>query len=686
MATVAQSIEQTSINTIRTLAMDAVQAANSGHPGTPMALAPVAYELWTKYLRYDPANPIWPNRDRFVLSCGHASMLLYSLIHLSGIRELSADGQKVLDQPALPLEEIKRFRQWGSRTPGHPEIKHTSGVETTTGPLGQGCGNSVGMAIASRWLAARYNKPGFELFNFNVWTICSDGDLMEGVTNEAASNAGHLKLSNLCWIYDDNHITIEGKTDLAFDEDVATRFRGLGWHVLAVQDANDLAAIDKAYRGFLSHEGSPTLIIVKSIIGYGAPTKAGTAKAHGEPLGDEEIAKAKEFYGWPSDKKFYVPPEVPNHFHETLGKRGAKLQSEWVSLFKEYEAKYPELAAELWMIQKAELPKGWDKDLQTFPADAKGMASRISGGKSENAIAKKVPWMLGGSADLAPSTKTLIDGESDLEANNPGGRNMHFGIREHGMVATVNGMVLCGLRAFGATFFVFSDYCRPSLRLAAIMKIPTIVVFTHDSIGVGEDGPTHQPIEQLAACRAIPRLLVLRPADANETAQCWRVAMLQTERPAILCLTRQDLPTLDRTKYAPATGVEKGGYVLADAPGKGAPEVILMSTGSEVQYAVAAHETLNASGIRSRVVSLPSFELFDEQPAAYRNEVLPPAVTKRIGVEAGVRQCWDKYLGMEGAFVGLDTYGASAPYQEVYKHRGITPEAIVAKAREICGK
>jgi len=612
-------------------------------------------------------------------------MLLYSLIHLAGVKDMSADGQKVLDKPSLPIGEIENFRQWGSKTPGHPEIKHTSGVETTTGPLGQGCGNSVGMAIASRWLAARYNKPGFELFNFNVWTICSDGDLMEGVANEAASIAGHLKLPNLCWIYDNNHITIEGKTDLAFDEDVSTRFRGLGWHVLAVQDANDLAALEKAYQGFLSHEGSPTLIVVKSVIGYGAPTKAGTNKAHGEPLGDEEIKKTKEGYGWPN-KKFYVPPEVPRHFQETLGKRGAGLHSDWVSLFKEYEKKYPELAAELWMIQKNELPKGWDSELPKFPADAKGMASRVSGGKVENAIAKKVPWMLGGSADLAPSTKTLIDGATDLEANNPGGRNMHFGIREHGMVAAVNGMVLCGLRAFGATFFVFSDYCRPSIRLAAIMKIPTIVVFTHDSIGVGEDGPTHEPIEQLAACRSIPRLLVLRPADANETAEVWRVAMEQTERPAILCLTRQDLPTLDRTKYAAASGVEKGGYVLADAPGKASPDVILMSTGSEVQYAIAAHEKLVASGIRSRVVSLPSFELFDEQPVGYRNEVLPPAVTKRIGIEAGVRQCWDKYLGMDGAFVGLDTYGASAPYQEIYEHRGITPEAIVAKAREICGK
>jgi transketolase len=688
MSTIAQSLEQTAINTIRTLAMDAVEAANSGHPGTPMALAPVAFQLWTQHLRYDPTAPLWPNRDRYVLSCGHASMLLYSLIHLAGIRDVTPDG-KVLDEPSLPLKEIENFRQWGSRTPGHPEIKHTSGVETTTGPLGQGCGNSVGMAIASRWLAARYNKPGFDLFNFNVWCQCSDGDLMEGISNEAASIAGHLKLSNLCWIYDDNHITIEGKTSLAFDEDVATRFRGLGWHVLAVQDANDLAAIDKAYRGFLSHEGSPTLIVVKSIIGYGAPTKANTAKAHGEPLGDEEIVKTKEFYGWPSDAKFLVPPEVPKYFQETLGRRGAQLHRDWVKLFNDYEKKYPELAAELRMIQSAKLPSGWDKDLPTFPADAKGMASRVSGGKALNAIAKNVPWLLGGSADLAPSTKTLLTFEEaggDLEANNPGGRNMHFGIREHGMVAAVNGMVLCGLRAYGATFFVFSDYCRPSIRLAAIMKIPTIIVFTHDSIGVGEDGPTHEPIEQLSACRAIPRLLVLRPADANETSEAWRVAMQQTERPVILLLTRQDLPTLDRTKYAPASGVVKGGYILAEAPGKGVPDVILMSSGSEVQYAVAAHEKLVTEGIRSRVVSLPSFEIFNEQSAKYRDEVLPPGVTKRIAIEAGVRQCWDKYLGPTGAFIGLDTYGASAPYQEIYKHRGITPEAVIAAAKKLCGR
>jgi transketolase len=683
MSTIAESVEQTAINTIRTLAMDAVQAANSGHPGTPMALAPVAYHLWTRYLRYDPAAPLWPNRDRYVLSCGHASMLVYSLIHLAGIREVTPNGE-VRNEPSLSLEELRNFRQWGSRTPGHPELKHTSGIETTTGPLGQGCGNSVGMAIAAQWLAARYNKPGFELFNFNVWAQCSDGDLMEGVANEAASMAGHLKLSNLCWIYDDNRITIEGSTDLAFSEDVATRFRGLGWHVIAVQDANDLKAIDKAYRDFLAHEGSPTLIIVKSIIGYGAPTKANTAKAHGEPLGADEIAKTKAGYGWP-DEKFLVPPEVPRNFQETLGKRGAQLHREWDQLFSDYEKRYPELAREVRQIQKYELPKGWDKDIPSFPADEKGMATRVSNGKVLNAIAKNLPWLLGGSADLAPSTKTLLtfdEAGGALSAENPGGRNLHFGVREHGMVAAVNGMVLCGLRAFGATFFVFSDYCRPSLRLAAIMKIPTIVVFTHDSIGVGEDGPTHQPVEHLSAVRAIPRLLVLRPCDANETAECWRIAIEHVDRPSILVLTRQDLPTLDRTKYAAASGTTRGGYVLADSTGKGGPEVILMSTGSEVQIAVTAHQELSAAGIRSRVVSLPSFELFDEQDTAYRNEVLPPNITARVAVEAGVRQCWDKYLGITGAFVGLDTYGASAPYQEIYEHRGITPAAVVAAAKK----
>jgi len=683
MPTTAEDLDLTAINTIRTLSMDAVQAAKSGHPGTPMALAPVAYQLWTQHLRYDPNAPLWPNRDRYILSCGHASMLLYSLIHLAGIRQVDKNG-KVTDEPAVSLDAIEHFRQWGSRTPGHPEHGHTTGVETTTGPLGQGCGNSVGMAIAERWLAARFNQPGFKLFDYNVWAQCSDGDLMEGITNEAASLAGHLKLANLCWIYDDNHITIEGKTDLAFSEDVATRFRGLGWHVLAVQDANDLAAIEHAFQGALAHQGGPTMIIVKSIIGYGAPTKAGTSKAHGEPLGDEEIAKTKEFYGWPADKKFFVPPETPAQFAATLGKRGQAAREAWEKLWADYQKKFPELAAELKTMWAHELPRDWASGLPVFPASEKGEATRNAGGKTLNEVAKKIPWLIGGSADLAPSTKTLLtfDEAGSLTDANPGGRNMHFGIREHAMAAAVNGMVLSDLRAFGATFFVFSDYCRPSLRLAAIMKIPSIFVFTHDSIGVGEDGPTHQPVEQLAACRAIPNLAVLRPGDANETSMAWKAILEQKTRPVAIALTRQNLPTLDRTKYASADGVAKGGYILADA-NDGKPAVILVATGSELQLAVAAHEELTAAGVASRVVSLPSFELFDDQPQKYRDEVLPPAVLARVGIEAGIRQGWDKYIGAQGAFVGLDTFGASAPFQLVYQHRGLTTAAVVSAAKEL---
>jgi len=686
MPTTAQDLDLTVINTIRTLSMDAVQAANSGHPGTPMALAPVSYQLWTQHLRYDPSQPHWPNRDRYVLSCGHASMLLYSLIHLAGIRQVDKNG-KVTSEPAVSLDEIKNFRQWGSRTPGHPEHGHTTGVETTTGPLGQGCGNSVGMAIASRWLAARYNKPGFELFNYNVWTQCSDGDLMEGVSCEAASLAGHLKLSNLCWIYDDNHITIEGKTDLAFSEDVATRFRGLGWHVLAVQDANDLAAIEHAFQGFLTHNDGPTLIILKSIIGYGAPTKAGTSKAHGEPLGDEEIAKTKAAYDWPADAKFLVPPAAPKRFADTLGKRGKGARSAWDTLWADYQTKFPELSTELKHMWNHELPAGWDSGLPVFPPSEKGDATRNSGGKALNEVAKKVPWLIGGSADLAPSTKTLLtfDGAGAQSAADPGGRNLHFGIREHAMAAAVNGMVLSDLRAYGATFFVFSDYCRPSLRLAAIMQIPSIFVFTHDSIGVGEDGPTHEPIEQIAACRAIPNLAVIRPGDANETAVAWRLMMQQKTRPSAIALTRQNLPTFDRTKYALADGVLRGGYIFAEAKG-GKPAVLLIATGSELQLAVKAHEELTAAGVASRVVSLPSFEVFDDQPPAYRDEVLPPSVTARVGVEAGIRQGWDKYIGSAGAFVGLDNYGASAPFEKIFQERGLTVAAVVKQAQAQIGR
>jgi transketolase len=686
MATTSGNITELSINAIRTLAMDGVEAAKSGHPGTPMALAPVSYELWTGVLRYDPTRPTWPNRDRYVLSCGHASMLIYSLLHLAGVRKLDKNG-KATDERAVPLEQLKQFRQWGSVTPGHPEYGHTSGVETTTGPLGQGCGNSVGMAIASRWLAARYNQPGYELFNYNVYVQCSDGDLMEGVANEAASIAGHLALANLCWIYDDNKITIEGRTELAFSENVPARFRALGWHVIEVNDANDLEAIAAAFEAFRMNADSPTLIVVRSIIGFGAPNKANTSSAHGEPLGAEEVRLAKGVLGWPEDQSFVSPPEVHEHFAATLGERGRAAREAWEELFGAYNKKHPQLAAELEMMDRRELPKGWDASPLEFPADAKGMATRISGGQALNSFAAKIPWLLGGSADLAPSTKTLLTFEKvgDFEASNYGGRNFHFGIREHGMAAAVNGMVLSGLRAFGATFFVFSDYLRPSMRLSAIMGIPSIEVFTHDSIGVGEDGPTHQPVEQLAAARAIPNLLVLRPGDANEAVYAWKAALKETHRPSAIVLTRQNMPTLDRSKYAPAAGAERGGYVLTDAPG-GKPDVLLLATGSELSLAVAAYEELTKSGVAARVVSIPCFELFDEQGADYREQVLPAAVTARVAVEAGIRQGWDAYIGSGGAFVGMTGFGASAPEKTVYEKMGITAARVVSEAKRLLGK
>lgn len=680
MSTTTQNIEQTAIDTIRTLSMDAVQAANSGHPGTPMALAPIAYKVWADHMRYDPGAPLWPNRDRYVLSCGHASMLLYSMIHLSGISHIDESG-KVTGEPSLPLEELKNFRQLGSRTPGHPEVGHTAGVETTTGPLGQGCANSVGMAIAEKWLAARYNKPGFELFDYNVYVQCSDGDLMEGVACEAASLAGHLKLDNLCWIYDDNQITIEGDTDLAFSEDVATRFEGLGWTVRRVDDANDLAALESAITSFKNTSDSPTLLIVNSVIGYGAPTKAGTHGAHGAPLGDEEIAKTKENYGWPADEKFRVPEGVKEHFDSTMGKRGSEAREAWEANLAEYAKKHGDLAKELQQIQAGDLPSGWDADVPVFDADEKGMATRKSSGQVLNALAKNIPWMLGGSADLAPSTLTLIDGEGDFAAGEWGGRNLHFGIREHAMAAAGNGMALAGLRAYVATFFVFSDYLRPSMRLSSIMHQPLVYVFTHDSIGVGEDGPTHQPVEQLAAARSIPGLLVIRPGDANECVEAWKTAISEKSRPTALALTRQNLPTLCRDKYAAASGAAKGGYVLADAEG-GKPQVILIASGSELSLAVEAHEKLAADGVAARLVSMPCMELFEDQDAAYRESVLPAEVTARVAVEAGVQQPWDKYLGFGGKFVGMHGFGASAPYNEVYEARGITTEAVVAAAKE----
>ncbi|WP_146450492.1 transketolase [Bythopirellula polymerisocia] len=686
MAITANDLSQLSINTIRTLAMDGVEAAGCGHPGTPMALAPVTYQLWTETLNYDPQSPHWLNRDRYVLSCGHASMLIYSMLHLAGVRKVSADG-KITDELSVSLDALRNFRQFDSATPGHPEFGHTTGVETTTGPLGQGCGNSVGMAIAGKWLAARYNRPKFELFDYNVYTQCSDGDLMEGVSCEAASLAGHLKLDNLCWIYDDNSITIEGRTKLAFSEDVATRFEGLGWNVVRVDDPNDLGALSVAYDAFQNCSDAPTLIIVKTIIGYGAPNKADTSKAHGEALGAEEVKLTKEAYGWPADAQFLVPPEVTEHFQNTLGQRGREARETWEALFADYQKAHPAETKELLQMQRRELPADWDGDLVEFPADAKGVATRNSGGKALNAFAKKIPWLLGGSADLAPSTKTLLefDNTGNFSSEDYAGRNFHFGIREHAMAAAVNGMALCGLRPYGATFFVFSDYLRPAMRLSAIMGIPSVLVFTHDSIGVGEDGPTHQPVEQLAAARAIPGLVVIRPGDANESVYAWKAALENSHRPTAIVLTRQNLPTLDRTKFAPAAGLLKGGYVVSDAPG-GIPEVLLLATGSELSLAVAAQEDLAKTGVMARVVSLPSFELFDEQPQAYRDEVLPPQVTARVAVEAGVRQGWDRYLSGNGAFVGMNGFGMSAPFEQIYEAVGITSANVVAEAKRLLGK
>ncbi len=678
MATTAD-VETLVINTIRTLSMDAVQAANSGHPGTPMALAPVAYSVWTEALRFNPDDPKWPNRDRFVLSCGHASMLLYSVLHLAGVKQVGADG-RITNELAVPLEHIKQFRQLHSRCPGHPESYETSGVETTTGPLGQGCGNSVGMALASRWLAARYNRPGFKLFDYNVFVICSDGDMMEGISSEAASLAGHLQLSNLCWIYDDNKITIEGETELAFSEDVGRRFEGYGWEVRRVNDANDLETLGAALDAFRDSD-RPMMIIVRSHIGYGAPNKQDTHNAHGAPLGDEEIKLTKQAYGWPADAKFLVPEEAASYFRAQVGDRGRAAQTEWQGKFEKYRAQFADLAAEIDAMQKRELPSGWDRDLKPFPADAKGLATRVSGGKVLNAVAKNIPWMVGGSADLAPSTMTLLDGEASLSAESPGGRNMHFGIREHAMGSAMNGMALSGLRPFGATFLIFSDYVRPAIRLSAIMGLPVLYVFTHDSLGVGEDGPTHQPIEHLAALRAIPQLITMRPGDANETVEAYRAVLQIKNHPTAFALTRQNLPTLDRTKYASAAGVARGAYVLADAEG-GQPQLLLLATGSEVSLAVEAYEKLKAEGIKARVVSMPSFELFEMQDAAYRASVLPAQVTARVAIEMGIEQGWEKYLGERGRFIGMSGYGASAPGGVLAKHFGFTVDNVVKVAKE----
>ena len=682
-------IEQQAINTIRTLSMDGVQAANSGHPGTPMALAPLAYVLYNEVLNYDPAQPNWPTRDRFVLSCGHASMLLYSVLHLAGVR------QEGTAEPAVSLDDIRNFRQIGSRCPGHPEHGLTSGVEVTTGPLGQGIGASVGMAIASRWKAAEYNRPGFDIFGNNVYAICSDGDLMEGLSSEAASMAGHLKLANLCWIYDDNGITIEGETDLAFSEEVAARFSGYGWNIVEVEDVNDLDALRGAIGYFQDQDdeqdGRPTLIIVKTEIGWGAPHKQGTAAAHGAPLGTEEIVLAKQAYGLTGEEHFHVPEGVMELFEAGVGTRGKAAREAWEAKYADYTRQFPQLAAEFETMQKGDLPQGWDADIPVFEADAKGMASRVSSGKVLNQVAKNVPWLLGGSADLAPSTKTelVFEGAGDFSAANHAGRNFHFGIREHAMVAACNGMALSGLKPYGATFFVFADYCRPSIRMAAMMGLPVFYVFTHDSIGVGEDGPTHQPIEQLASLRAIPNLVVVRPADANEVAEAYRVIVPLKDKPACLVLTRQNLPTIDREKFASAAGLAQGGYTLADTDGT--PEVILIGSGSEVSLCLEAREKLATEGIAARVVSLPSWELFEAQSQEYRNSVLPPTVTARVGVEMGIEMGWQKYLGpcsqgKGGRFLGMNHFGVSGPYSKLLERFGFTAENVAAEAKAAMGR
>jgi len=678
----AQELDTLCINTIRTLSMDAVQAANSGHPGTPMGMAPVAYELWQEFLAYDPQDAAWPNRDRFVLSIGHASMLLYSILHLAGVKHLDASNHPT-DKLAVPLDDIKRFRQLGSRCPGHPEYRWTSGVETTTGPLGQGVANSVGMAIAERWLARYFNRPGFELFSYNVYAICGDGDMMEGISSEAGSLAGHLKLGNLCWIYDSNRITIEGSTDLAFNDDVGGRFASYGWNVAHVADANDTAALGKAIQGFQSDNSRPTMIIVNSHIGYGAPTKHDTKEAHGEPLGEEEIKGAKKFYGWPEDAKFLVPDGVRERFEEGVGKRGAGLRAKWNSLRDAYGKQFPDLAKQLDILLKRDLPDGWDKNLPVFPADAKGIAGRDASGKALNVLAQNVPWLMGGAADLAPSTKTRITAADagDFQADNYGGRNMHFGIREHVMAAILNGMSLSHIRAYGSGFLIFSDYARASIRLSSIMEIPTIHVFTHDSIGVGEDGPTHQPIEQLASLRAIPGMHTFRPGDANEMVETWKVVMKFRHEPALILASRQPIPVLDRTKYAAASGAAKGGYVLADAEG-GSPDVILIASGTEVPLCIEAYEKLKTEGVKARVVSLPCWELFAAQDQGYRDTVLPPSIKARVAVEMASTFGWERYVGSEGKIIGMRSFGASAPLKDLLKHFGFTVEAVIAAAKD----
>ncbi len=678
-----EELDQLAINTIRTLSIDAVQAAKSGHPGAPMALAALVYTLWNRVMRFDPRDPVWPNRDRFLLSNGHASMLQWSALYLSGTHALNADGEPA-DEAAISLDDIKRFRQLDSRAAGHPEYHLTAGVEATTGPLGQGVAMSLGMAIARKWLGARYNRPGFNIFDYSIYTVCSDGDMMEGVSSEAASLAGHLGLDDLCWIYDNNHITIEGSTDLTFSEDVAARFRAYGWHVLHVGDANDIARIEQALDEFRATKGRPTFIILDSHIGYGAPHKQDTAAAHGEPLGEEEVRLAKRFYGWPEDAKFLVPEAVRKRFADGIGVRGRDARAGWTERFAAYRAEHADLATEIDRVQRRELPAGWDDKLPVFAADAKGIAGRDASGEVLNVLAQTIPWLIGGSGDLGTSNKTILKGTGDFEADTPSGRNLHFGIREHVMMAAVNGLTLSKLRAYGATFFIFSDYARPAIRLSAIMRIPSIFIFTHDALGDGEDGPTHQPVEQLASFRAMPDIVLIRPGDANEVVEAYRVILQLRDRPAALVLTRQPLPVLDRSTYASASGLARGAYILGEAPG-GDPELILIASGSELSLAAAAHEQLLAGGIRSRVVSMPSWDMFERQSQQYRDSVLPPAVTARIAIEQASPLGWERYVGTRGRVIGMTTFGESAPLKDLQKRFGFEPDRVVQAAKDLLG-
>jgi transketolase len=680
-------IDQLCINTIRTLSIDAIQKANSGHPGTPMALAPVAYVLWQRFLRFDPQDPIWPNRDRFVLSNGHASMLLYSLLHLTGVKAVDPDYE-VVGEPTVSLDDIKGFRQLDSKCPGHPEYRWTSGVETTTGPLGQGIATSVGMAVASKWLAARYNRDGFPLFDFDVYVFCGDGDFEEGVSNEAASLAGHQRLNNLCWVYDNNHISIDGRTELTYEDDVAARFAGYGWNVTRVGDANDLELLTRGFQAFKNEPERPTLIIVDSHIGWGSPHKVDTAEVHGEPLGEEEVRETKRAYGWPEDSEFLVPDGVREHFDDGIGRRGREEREEWEQLFVSYSREKGTLADEIEQMQRRELPEGWDTDIPTFDADEKGMATRKASNQVENAVAGRIPWLIAGSADLTGSTSVGlkgVDGAEAFEPENRSGRQLHLGIREHESAALSNGLSLSKLRPLWSTYLTFSDYAKPAIRLSALMELPVIHLFTHDSIGLGEDGPTHQPVEHLAGLRAIPGLDVIRPADANEVAEAWRAALDRHHQPVALVLTRQDVPIIDRGRYASAEGLRRGAYVLAD-PEDGDPEVILIATGSEVSLAVAAHEKLIADGVRSRVVSMPSWELFERQEESYRDEVLPPSITARVSIEEASTLGWDQFVGPQGATIGMHTFGSSAPLKDVQTKFGFTPDKVAETAKEVLAR